>query len=166
MNEYVVDSRPAELQTSAKLRQALPPLILLIVAAAAFLGYGVWRALQPAPPSDLNEYVSKEELEERYGLGVRLIGVTAGGGMVDFRLKILNPEKARESLQNPDNLPRLIAADTGEALTGTEGLDDDIDWEEGSILFILFSNTGGAIQPGSPVIVEFGEVQLEPIAAQ
>jgi hypothetical protein len=139
---------------------------ILLVLLAAFLAYRAWSAgeTQTAPPAA--EYLSTGELEERYGLGVRLIGVTAGGGLIDFRLKILDVDKAREFLQDPAHLPRLIAADTGTALMGTQELDDDVSWEEGGILFILFSNRGGAIKAGTPVIVEFGELQLEPILAQ
>lgn len=144
----------------------IPGAIVLVLILAAVFVYQAWSARQmgAAPPG--SKSLSVAELEEQYGLRVRLIGVTAGGGMIDFRLKILDVGKARGFLQDPANLPRLVVAESGEALLGTEGLGDDISWEEGGILFILFSNTGGAIQPGTPVIVEFGSLQLEPILAQ
>jgi hypothetical protein len=143
-------------------------LLALIVLGllAAFLVYLAQTTRHIETPEPTAEYLSANELAERYGLGIRLIGVTAGGGMVDFRLKILDVGKARTFLQDPANLPRLAVAESGEALMGTEGLDDDISWEEGGILFILFSNRGGLIQPGTPVTVEFGSVRLEPILAQ
>lgn len=165
MDETVASSVSTSAPTTRLVRTMLPIAILLVLAAG-LVGYGVWRALQPAPPSAGTEYMSATELGERHGLAVRLIGVTGGGGMIDFRLKILDSEKARKFLEDPANLPRLIVADSGEALMGTEELDDDVSWEEGGILFILFSNSGGLIQPGTPVIVEFGDVQLEPIIAQ
>ena len=140
--------------------------MLLLLLVAALFAYRAWGTGQAVVTEPAAEYVSANELEERYGLRVRLIGVTAGGGMIDFRLKIIDVEKAREFLQDPANLPSLTVAESGEALMGTEGLEDDISWEEGGILFILFSNSGGLIQPGTPVIVEFGDVQLEPILAQ
>jgi hypothetical protein len=142
------------------------PIVVLLVVAASFLGYGVWKALRPGPTPTGTELISAAELDERHGLAVRLIGVTAGGGMIDFRLKIRDGEEARKFLEDPANLPRLIAADSGKALKDTEELDDDVSWEEGGILFILFSNRDGLIQPGTPVIVEFGDVRLEPIIAQ
>ena len=141
------------------------PVLILLVLVASFFAYRAWTARQAATPETAAERISASELEERHGLGVRLIGVTAGGGMIDFRLKILDPDKARQFLQDPANLPRLIVAESGAALMGTEELDDDVSWEEGGILFILFSNSGGVIQPGTPVIVSFGDVQLEPIPA-
>jgi hypothetical protein len=165
MNETLASSAPTSARTTRLVRTMLPNAILLVLAAS-LLGYGVWRALQTGPTPPGPEFMSATELGERHGLAVRLIGVTAGGGMVDFRLKILDDEKARAFLQDSANLPRLIEAESGEALVGTQELDDDVSWEEGGILFILFSNSGGLIQPGTPVIVEFGDVQLEPIIAQ
>ena len=106
------------------------------------------------------------EFEERHGLRVQLIGVTAAGGLVDLRLKVLDDDKAREFLEDPANLPRLIAAESGERLVGAREMHDDVSWEVGTILFELVPNTGGIIKAGTPVIVEFGSVQLEAIPAQ
>lgn len=139
---------------------------LVLVLIAVFFGYRAWDAGRTESTEPAANYLSANELQERYGLGVRLIGVTGGGGLIDFRLKILDVEKARAFLQDPANLPRLIVAESGVALMGTEELDANVSWEEGGILFILFSNSDGVIQPGTPVIVEFGDVQLEPIPAQ
>jgi hypothetical protein len=139
---------------------------ILLALIVGFSGYRAWTARQPASTPNGTEFISATELEERYGLQVRLVGVTAGGGIIDFRLKVLDVEKARGFLQDPANLPRLIVAESGEALLGTEELDESVGWEEDGILFILFSNSGGLIQPGTPVIVEFGDVRLEPIIAQ
>ena len=158
-------SEPAAVRTTRRARYVMAVAVLPILVVA-LVGYRAWHARRTAPTSTRTEFTSATELEERHGLAVRLIGVTAGGGMIDFRLKILDPLKAQRFLQDPANLPGLVVAESGQSLMGTEGLGDDIRWEEGIILFVVFSNTGGAIQPGTPVIVEFGEVQLEPMPAQ
>ena len=165
MTESIVNSESKQKRTTPVVRYAVLAAILLVLAAV-FLSYRAWTTQQAATIETTSERISASELEERYGLRVRLIGVTAAGGIIDFRLKIVDPDKARQFLQDPANLPRLIVAESSEALMGTEELDEDVSWEEGGILFILFSNSGGAIQPGTPVIVEFGGVQLEPIPAQ
>lgn len=122
--------------------------------------------IQAAESLTAVETISAQELEEQHGLRVRLIAVTAGGGMIDFRLKILDAEKAQHFLQDPANLPRLIAAETGTALMAPQGIGDDIQWEKDGILFFLVPNSGGAIKPGAPVAVEFGNVRLEPVLAK
>ena len=167
MTETESMTNPASTQrrTAPWVKYALP-VALVLVLIAAFFGYRAWDARRTESTEPAANYLSANELEEHYGLRVRLIGVTGGGGLIDFRLKILDGEKARAFLQEPANLPRLIVAESGVALLGTEELDEDVSWEEGGILFILFSNSDGIIQSGTPVIVEFGDVQLEPIVAQ
>ena len=146
-------------------RLGLLALILLVLVAAVF-AYRTWTGRQTATTGPAAERISAGELEERYGLRVRLIGVTAGGGMIDFRLKILDAQKARRFLQDPANLPRLVVTDSGTALMAPEGIEDNIEWEEGGILFVLFPNSNGVIKPGTAVTVDFGGLQLEPILAQ
>lgn len=163
--EPITNPASTEKRTRPWLRYAVP-VALLLALIVAFFGYRAWDAGRTESAESAANYLSANDLEESYGLGVRLIGVTGGGGMVDFRLKILDSDKARAFLQDPAHWPRLIVAESGEALLGTEELDEDVSWEEGGILFILFSNSDGAIQSGTPVIVEFGKVQLEPIIAQ
>lgn len=165
MNDPVACSEPAPAQAT-RLAGNTPPIALWLILIAGLLGILGCQAPQPASTPAETDFISATELAERHGLGVRLIGVTAGGGMVDFRLKILDPGKAQQFLQDPGNLPRLVVAESGVALPGTEAVGDDTKWEEGGILFSLVSNTGGAVQLGTPVIVQFGDLQLEPIPAQ
>lgn len=148
------------------LRHALT-IAAVVALPLAFIGYRAWESqgLASAPPND-TEFTSAAALEAQRGLQVHLIGVTAGGGMVDVRLKVVDARKARAFLEEPRNLPRLVVADTGQTLIGADELGDDFTCEQGQILFNLFPNAGGAIQPGTPVIVAFGDVQLEPVPAQ
>lgn len=166
MNESTAQPSLMKPRAGRSNRYVVLAAILMLLLAGAFLGYRAWMARSAGSSEMALERISAGELEERYGLRVRLIGVTAGGGMVDFRLKIADPAQAREFLEDPANLPRLVDAESGEALVGTLGMEDEIRWQEGEILFILFSNRNGAIQSGSPVFVEFGSLQLEPILAQ
>jgi len=165
MNESTANLGLAQPRATRLIRYALPVAILLALVAA-FFAYRAWTARPLASTPAASQVVSAAELEDRYGLRVRLIGVTAGGGMIDFRLKILDAEKARDFLGDPANLPRLIAVESGTTLVAPQGIDEDIPWEEGGILFFLVPNSGGAVQPGTPVSVVFGEVQLEPVIAQ
>lgn len=55
---------------------------------------------QLAPPS---------ATESRYGIQITQIGLTAAGGLVDFRFKVLDAAKARQLLGDPANAPVLIA---------------------------------------------------------
>ena len=144
--------------------------LLLLAAALLIAGsFLAYRLLSPSTGSgDLagGERITAEQLAEDYGLSIRLIGVTAAGGMIDFRMKIVDTQKAQQFLEDPANLPRLIVAESGQELMVSEGLDDDIEWVEGGILFNFYPNDNGSVEPGTPVIVDFGGIQLTPIEAQ
>ena len=107
-------------------------------------------------------------LADQYGIRVNLIAVTAAGGLVDFRLKILDAEKARLLLQESSDVPALLVANGEAVLTAPEDstgqlLNSLVD--DGNI-FLMYPNVGSAIKPGMPVTVQFGEIRLEPIQAQ
>ena len=136
---------------------------LLLVLVIAFFAYRAWST--NGTPSE-GQLLSQADLEEEYGLQVRLIGVTGGGGLIDFRLKMTDAEKARQFLEDPDNLPVLLVTAEGIQMLAADSMDDDITWEDDEILFILLPNSIGEIQPGSPISIKFGELQLEPIPAQ
>ncbi len=140
--------------------------IILLALTAGFVASRAWSARESSMPPVAAERLSADELEARYGLRVRLIGVTAGGGMIDFRLKILDAKKAGQLLLDPARKPSLIALDSDVVVTNPADLQEDPRLEDGGIFFVLFPNSGGAIQPGDEVIVAFGDLQLEPMPAQ
>jgi len=41
------------------------------------------------------------------------VAVTGGGGLVDFRFKVLDPEKARKLVGQPPTMPTLVAQGSG-----------------------------------------------------
>jgi hypothetical protein len=138
----------------------------LLVLLFAFIA---WRVFKPSPAASATgaiEQITADGLAERYGLRVRLIGVTAGGGMVDFRLKVLDAVKAKPLLLDAERRPSLIVEKSGATLTSPGSADADLLIEDGGIIFTLFPNSGGAIRPGDKVIVAFGDLRLEPVAAQ
>jgi len=112
------------------------------------------------------ENISENTLEQDYGLRVTRIAATAAGGMVDFRLQVLDAGKARPLLTDSARLPSLVVPENGATLTNPGSTDPDLLVEDGRIFFVLFPNTGNAVQPGTPVIVAFGDLQLEPMTAQ
>lgn len=110
------------------------------------------------------QMISARELEELYGVRVTLIGVTAGGGLVDLRFKILDAQKAMRLLEDHDNMPALIpeGSDVRLGIPGVHGAE----YQTGRVYYMLYGNANGIVQPGKPVSVAFGNIVLEPINAQ
>jgi hypothetical protein len=116
------------------------------------------------PPANT---ISTSVLEQRYGLHVNLIAVTAAGGLVDVRFKVLDAAKAKALLDDPKNFPALKVADRDATLIASEDSRAQVpNLKDNGLIMILFPNAGSAAQSGSPVNVTFGDMQLEPIAAK
>lgn len=116
------------------------------------------------PPGTVS--MSHKSLEEEYGLHINLLAVTAGGGFVDVRLKILNSEKAQSLLQSPDNFPSLFVDNSTILGVSKEIKEQEIRFEDNGSLFIMFPNAGNAIKPGTRLRIMFGNIALEPMDVQ
>jgi hypothetical protein len=148
--------------------------VLFIIALIVLTGLGlymnnivrIFQAVSMPEPGTLTQ-ISQAELEEQYGLRVNLVAVTAMGGLVDLRFKIVDGEKAKAFLQDANHFPSLWISNSGARLTVPEETkSQEIQFEDDGNLFLMFPNARGIVKPGTPVTVRFGETQLEPIPAK
>lgn len=150
-------------------RTILFVLFALIIAAAFALYAGLWLN-RPADNTSQHNHtgtevtISAAELEEMYGLRVTLVGVTAGGGMVDFRFKVIDAEKADHLLGHHDNMPQLLPVGSKVRL-GIPGAHSP-NYASGKVYYMLYGNAGGIVQPGTQVQIAFGDVILDAVTAQ
>lgn len=151
-------------------KSRLPQLVALGLVALLLLGFAAVRALWPEPSVDVlsgTTPVTAEEMAAQYGINVTLIGVTAAGGLIDFRYQVVDPIKADPMLHDLEALPKLVVEDTGEALTFSAlPHRHATELELGGSYFFLMGNTNNAIHPGSLVTVVIGEHRLEHFVAQ
>ena len=142
--------------------------LLLIGAAVILVIAAGWLAITYYQGgAELNRQgLSPEQFEEETGVRVTLIAVTAGGGMVDCRIKVMDAEKASQLFANPENKPILIAEDGETRLSPPSEMEFDVDLEEGRAYFTLYGNPNQVIKRGSPVTVVIGDYRLEPMPAQ
>lgn len=169
MNE--IDSNAAVTPRPARrlLTYALQAMILLPVIAGVLV-YRLWNTPSAATPTTTAPTViSAKTLEERFGVRLRLLGVTAAGGMIDLRYKVIDKDKAAFLVGAGSAPPELIADDGRVTLTvdeTTHGMKHNTRLENGGIYFHFFPNRQNIIKPGSLVTVAFGSVRLEPMPAQ
>lgn len=149
--------------------------ILAALGAIALLIGGGWYyhqrtiSVSPAAVQASTAYISNDQLEAQYGVRVTLIGVTAMGGIVDFRYKIVDPAKAAALLHDPENAPVLTAVDSGLTLSPTQmgsRHHSQMGMKKGTAPFTFYPNVRNAVKAGTPVSVAFGKIKVEPIAAQ
>lgn len=121
------------------------------------------KAVKPA--SGAPQLPPPSALETQHGIQVTHIGLSASGGLVDCRFKVLDAVKAKALLGNPASAPMLIAGDKPPLMAPHNAL-RSARFATGQVVYILYPNLRSAIQPGSQVTVAIGEVRLGPVTAQ
>jgi len=139
-------------------------IILVVLLALGLYGYKAFRTSQPPQAGTVT--ITQGVLEENYGLRVQLVAVTAAGGLVDLRLQIVDAEKAKALLEDSANLPALRVGDGVILRTSEAAAEQDIQFEDGKSIFVMYPNSGNALKPGDPVNIIFGDLQLEAIQSK
>jgi hypothetical protein len=102
-----------------------------------------------------------EEIEEKFGVRFTFLAVTAEGGMVELRYRVIDEDKAANFGHYTETAPMLVSEDTGEVVDVTiMGLHNHR-VEPGRTYYVLYRNTGGALKSGRPVTIAIGNYELE-----
>lgn len=113
------------------------------------------------------EAVSAQEFAAHTGITVTLLGVTAGGGMVEFRYQVVDPDKAALVLHDDTKRPVLVAEGSGETLAMvSRPHSHKAELQLGGTYFFLMANTRNALRDGTKVSVIIGDVRLEHVVAR
>jgi hypothetical protein len=99
------------------------------------------------------------------GIQIVHISVTASGGLVDARLRVVDPAKASALLGNAANAPRLIAGDKPPLMAPHNSLKGGR-YAKDQLVMLLYPNMRQAVQPGTEVTVAFGSVMIGPVKAE
>lgn len=132
---------------------------LLVVAV---LGLGAWMLL-PQGAGDAVDPARLEQSRVVEDVGVRVVGVSVvgGGGLVDVRYQVLDPDKAIE-LHDPGRGPALVDADSGKVLDQPwMGHAAPEQMHAGVTYSVLLVNEGGAVRPGGGVSVVLAGARLD-----
>ena len=157
--ELTVNATPG---SSIRNKRWLQVIVLLVLVVVGFLAYQVFVMRLFTPTLPAAQPISQTVLEEQYGLQVNLIGVTAAGGMLDVRLKVLDAAKAGQLLQG--HPLALMAAKNGEILLAPEeSQPQELNLEDGGVVYLLVPNAKNLVKPGDAVMILFGDIRLEPI---
>lgn len=111
--------------------------------------------------------ISAQTLEEEYGIQMYLVAVTAAGGMVDVRYRIIDPDKAAKLVDPEDGgIMPMVYVQNGDIM-----LMPDMHMRKQQLIadrmyFTLIPNTRNVVHRGTIVTVSFGNVALEPMIAK
>jgi len=164
------DTRPESNPDEPKQRPGRRRLVLIAVVAVLLLGVSTGAAFAwwPGQKADVRAgttLVTAEGMAARYGIDVNLIGVTAAGGLIEFRYQVVDPDKADRMIHDTTLLPIVVVEDTGATMVISRPHHAS-ELELGGTYFFLFANSHNAIHPGSLVTLVLGDSRLEHIEAR
>lgn len=154
-------------------------LIRMVLPMAALIGIMTLvivfasKPAAPAPGTDTHTMPSSNEIESRFGVRFTQVGITADGGMVDLRYRVLDPDKAMAVMDmamsggssNPD-APWLIVEGDGTEIKNSEVMSMKQLPEPNSVQFVLFANPRGVLESGMFVTIVVGDLRLAHVPVQ
>lgn len=161
----MVTTTPAETQTAVgRYRRYIVWLIAILLLAAG----SVWfvRTQGPGIVARSQPGLSAEAFAAATGIQIKLIGVSGGGGIVDFRYKVVDAEKATGLLHDPANAPVLLVEDGRGTTLRSDPAAYNIEFVDGSSYFVFYANSQSVIKPGTQVTAVIGDYRLKHITAQ
>ena len=124
---------------------------------------------------DRDKAAKAEEIniEEQWGVRIESIRTSAAGNLLDFRYRIIDPDKALPLVERK-NKPYLIDQESGKTLGVPSGakigpLRQTVRYgkpKEDRIYFVLFGNPGGFVKPGNKVTVVIGDFRVEDLVVE
>ncbi len=131
--------------------------VLVLAAALA-----VWMlAARPAGGGESARQAERAAFEERTGVRPVHVAVTGGGGLIDLRYQVVDPDKAA-ALHDPERPPGIVDSATGKLLDvplmqhGHTG-----SMRAGGTYYTLLLNLGGRVHQGEEVAIAMGDSRLE-----
>lgn len=110
--------------------------------------------------------VSDSGLVRTSGVRITVVSLTGGGGLVDLRFQVVDPDKAN-ALHDPDHPPALIDEETGLVvsylLMGHSHTDA---FKAGTTYYLVFENPGNIVQRDAKVTVLLGAAQVEHVVVK
>jgi hypothetical protein len=122
----------------------------------------------PAPPKPdwARPSVSAQQLPERLGVRLTRLAVTGGGGLLDLRFQVLDPEKAA-AIHEPRTPPALVEESSGLFLDQLlMGHSHSGAFKTAVSYYLIFVDDGNLVQPGDKVTVLLGDVEVEHVTVE
>jgi hypothetical protein len=145
----------------------------LLGAALVVAGATGWWALRPhtfdapsaaaAKPNWSRPVVSAAALPERLGVRLTQVAVTGGGGLVDVRFQVVDPDLAA-AIHDPKTPPALVEKGSGLFLDQLlMGHEHSGSFRQAETYFLLFLDSGNWVGRGDQVSVLLGGVQVDDV---
>lgn len=142
-------------------------LAACLVAGASALAAGApdQPAVAAVPAAKAAAFPEPTAAERELGVQVLRMVVTAQGGLVDVRFRVVDGPKATKLLGVATNAPTLAVGDLPPLHAPQHTLKGGR-FPQGAVFMILYPNLRNSVTPGAEVSVQFGDHKVGPYTAQ
>lgn len=144
-------------------RQLLVPLGTVAVVGAFLAAHDSRGA---TAPTVLAPVPHNAAVELRFGIRISQVAVTAGGGMVDVRYVVLDPDRALAFGHRQSTFPVLVDDRSGRELGGLAMSMFPHHLLAGRQYYLLYRNDGGTVRTGDTVSVRMGSLWLRHVVVR
>jgi hypothetical protein len=133
---------------------------LLLLAGAGAYELTRSSGVAGARPHPALPLVSPGEFQRRTGVRLLSVALTGGGGLVDVRYQVIDPDAA-SSIHDPKAPPDLVDEHTGVVVNNLfMGHIHNGQLRAAQTYYLIFENPGSLLRPGTRVTVQLGTARV------
>ncbi|MEW6287690.1 MAG: hypothetical protein AB1509_15825 [Chloroflexota bacterium] len=141
--------------------------VALVIVSVGFISYQLGAVNNHVEHPLPETVLSNDMLEQEYGIRLTLVGVTAAGGMVDVRYRVVDPLKAAKLIDEEEGgIMPMVYVNNGDVMLMPDMHMREQKLVAGRVYFVLIPNSQNVVKRGTVVTVVFGDVAVEPTLAQ
>jgi len=119
-----------------------------------------------APIGLVRPVVSADGLIDKTGIKIVYVALTGGGGLLDLRFTVIDPDKAA-AVHDDQTPPMIIDEATGLIVDNLlMGHSHEGSYNPGQTYYLIFENPGNIVQRGGLVSVMLGNTEIDNIMVQ
>ena len=120
-------------------------------------------ATAAAPLALQRPIVTEAGLAEASGVQIVYVALTGGGGLIDLRYQVIDPDKAN-AVHDENNPPTIVDNATGVVVNSLlMGHSHTGTFTAGQTYYMIFENPGNIVQSGNKVSVFLGNAEVDDI---
>ena len=118
------------------------------------------------PPALQRPLVTESGLAEVSGVQIVYVAITGGGGLIDLRYQVIDPDKAN-AVHDENYPPTLVDEATGLVVNSLlMGHSHTGTFNAGQTYYMIFENPGNIVQSGNKVSVLLGNAEVDHVVVK
>jgi hypothetical protein len=135
--------------------------VVAALVAALLVGAAVWKFSGGGNAAIASSSeITAAQLEQQYGVRIDVVGLIAGGGLVELKFQVTDADKATALFGEVDDMPLLAVEGSSTVLQSAKGMKHSLTLLDGASYFFLYTNVGDAVHDGSQVAFVVNGVRL------